>query len=345
MIRFLKACDNYMVDEIFPNIFRIKVPLPQNPLGHINSYLIRSKSENLLIDTGLDFPKSFRLLCEGLSEAETKLENLNAILLTHFHVDHVGLIPRFKESSKKINLLIHQSEIMLSKQMMKDYQNYKENIEIFLESNGAPSSITKKLQGFHPAFFTPQAYDELAETAKPLEHGQELTIGNYNFQIIWTPGHSPGHICLYEPSLRILFSGDHILPTITSHISQFLENMDPLTDYLDSLTKIEELDVSVVLPAHQETFSDYHKRIKQLRAHHRRRLTEIAEKLETKKLTAYKIASQIRWDINYKSWEDFPLFQRYLALGETLAHLKILEHKKLVRKTKINDKFFYEKSA
>jgi hypothetical protein len=121
--------------------------------------------------------------------------------------------------------------------------------------------------------------------------------------------------------------------------------MDPLTDYLDSLTKIEDLDVSVVLPAHQETFSDHQKRINQLRVHHRRRLTEIVRKLETEELTAYKIASKIKWDIDCKSWEDFPLFQRYLALGETLAHLKILEHKKFVKKTKINEKFFYEKSA
>ena len=329
-----------MIKMICSNIYQIQVPLPHSPLKHLNSYLVKSEERNLLIDTGLNFPRTFQSLRRGLSEAGVKPEKLTEILLTHFHVDHVGLIPRFKEASKDIKLLIHRVEAELSKLMSREFEDYKEDVETFLKTNGAPSAIAMNLRRFHPAFFTPEAYQELS-TALPLEDGQEISVGDYSFQVIWTPGHSPGHICLYEPSLKILVSGDHLLPTITPHIAQFMENMDPLTDYLNSLEKIEKLDVEIVLPGHEETFADHRERIKQLEEHHKQRLNEIAAALEAGSLTAYTLASKVHWDVNYNSWNEFPLFQKYLALGETLAHLNLLEQKGLAKKTKVNQIIFY----
>jgi glyoxylase-like metal-dependent hydrolase (beta-lactamase superfamily II) len=332
-----------MIAQVLPDIFQIRVPLPQNPLGHINSYLLKSGEKNLLIDTGLNFPTSFQALCKGLSEVGVKPGQLDQILLTHFHVDHVGLIPRIKEMSKNVELFIHPTEAEMSKLMLEDFGSYRLRIENFLETNGAPLSIAKRLQNFHPAFFTPQAYQELAKAASPVKDGQEILIGNYGFQVLWTPGHSPGHICLHEPSKRVLFSGDHLLPTITSHVAQFMENMDPLTDYLGSLEKIEKLNIGVVFPAHEEAFTSHRERIKELKVHHRQRLTEIVDELEKTSLTAYMLASKLHWDVNYESWEEFPSFQKYLALGETLAHLKVLEKKQLVKRAKVGELIFYEK--
>ena len=324
-----------MSKEVFPSIFKIWVPLPHNPLGHLNSYLIKSDEKKLLIDTGLNFPQAYQSLLRGLSEAGIAPEELTEILLTHFHVDHVGLIPRFKEASKNVKLSIHRVEAELSKLMSREFGEYKQSMETFLEVNGAPSSIAMKLQRFHPAFFTPEAYQELATTALPLDDGQEISVGNYNFRVIWTPGHSPGHVCLYEPVLKILFSGDHLLPTITPHIAQFVENTDPLTDYLNSLDKIEKVDVDVVLPAHEEAFTNHHERIKQLKDHHKQRLNEIMNGLGAGSLTAYALASKVHWNVKYKSWNEFPLFQKYLALGEIAAHLNLLEQKRLVSRTEV----------
>jgi glyoxylase-like metal-dependent hydrolase (beta-lactamase superfamily II) len=330
-----------MIKEVFPNIFQIKVPLPHSPLGHLNSYLIKSEEKSLLVDTGLNFPQAFQSLCRGLSEAGVKPEELTEILLTHFHVDHVGLIPRFKEISKDIKLSIHHVEVELSRIMSKKFKDYKESMENFLKANGAPSSIATNLQSFHPAFFAPKAYQELAVAAFPLEDGQEIAVGDYNFQVLWTPGHSPGHICLYESSSKILVSGDHLLPTITPHIAQFVENMDPLTDYLSSLEKTEKLDVEVVLPGHEEIFANHRERIRQLKEHHKRRLMEIIIRLRTGSSTAYMLASKVHWNVNYKSWDEFPPFQKYLALGETVAHLNLLEQKGLAKRTKANQIVFY----
>ena len=323
-----------MIKEVFSNIFQIRVPLPHSPLGHLNSYLLRSEQKKLLVDTGLNFPQAFQSLCMGLSEVGAKPEELTEILLTHFHVDHVGLIPRLKEASKNVKLLIHRIEAESSKLMSRDFEDYRGRMETFLNANGAPPSIALNLQRFHPAFFTPQAYEELALAALPLEDGQEISVGDYDFQVLWTPGHSPGHVCLYEPSLKVLFSGDHILPTITPHVAQFMEDINPLTDYLNSLDKIEKLDVKVVLPAHEETFTNCRERIKQLKDHHEQRLMEIMNGLRHGSFTAYMLASKVHWNVNYKSWEQFPPFQKYLALGETVAHLNLLEQKRLVGRTK-----------
>jgi glyoxylase-like metal-dependent hydrolase (beta-lactamase superfamily II) len=330
-----------LIKEVVTNIFQIKVPLPHSPLGHLNSYLIKSDERNLLIDTGLNFPEAFQSLCTGLSEAGTDAAQLTDIFATHFHVDHVGLIPRFIEVAKGVKLLIHQAEADLSKFMSKEFSDYMKRMETFLSENGAPPSIAANLQKFHPAFFTPQAYQELANTKFTVNDNQKISIGNYNFQILWTPGHSPGHTCLYEPALKILLSGDHILPTITPHVAQFMENMDPLTDYLNSLEKIGKLDVKVVLPAHEEIFMNHRERIKQLKEHHRQRLMEIEHALNTGSATAYSLASQVHWNTNCKSWSEFPSFQKYLALGETVAHLNLLEKDGLVEKRRENETIIY----
>jgi len=299
----------------------------------------------MLIDTGLNLPLSFQSLCKGLSDAGVKLEELNEILLTHFHVDHVGLISRLKRASKDVGISIHRVEAELSKLMSREFTDYLESMETFLRVNGAPPTIADNLQGFHPAFFTPQAYEDLATSAHALEDGHLISVGDYSFEIVWTPGHSPGHICLYEASSRILVSGDHLLPTITPHVAQFIEDMDPLTDYLESLEKVQKLDVDVVLPAHEESFTNHQERIEQLKKHHEQRLREALDGLKVGSLTAYTLASRIHWDVNYESWDEFPLFQKYLALGETLAHLNLLEQRRLVRRTDVDQVIYYDVSG
>lgn len=331
-----------MIKETLPNLFQIRVPLPRNPLGHLNAYLIKSVERNLLIDTGLNSPEAFEVLCHALSEAGVKSQTLTDILFTHFHIDHIGLIPRFKQFSNNSNLWIHHIEKELSRFIEKNFSNYLDDMKRFLEASDAPTPLVNNLQKFHPAFFTPEAYEEIARTAHPLIDGQEISVGNYHFQVLWTPGHSPGHICLYEPSFKVLISGDHILPTITPHVSQFMADTNPLEDYLESLRKVEKLDVKLVLPAHEKSFTNLSERVKQLRNHHKQRLTEVLNHLKAESLTPYDLASKIQWNVNYKSWNDFPQFQKYLALGETMSHLTFLEKRGLVKRVFSHQKTLYE---
>ncbi|MEM1515065.1 MAG: MBL fold metallo-hydrolase [Candidatus Bathyarchaeia archaeon] len=334
-----------MVKEVFPNLFQIRVPLPNNPLKHLNTYLIKSSDKILLIDTGLNFPRVFEALNHGLSKAGVNPQKLTDVLITHFHMDHVGLIPLLREVSENFTIWIHKAEKELSQIIAKDRMQYLDTIKNFLKSFDAPLSLIANLQNFHPASITPKAYEEIAKAAWPLEGNEEISVGNYNFQILWTPGHSPGHVCLYEPRLKAFISGDHVLPTITPHVSQFMANMNPLKDYLESLRRVKELDVRIVLPAHEEVFTNFVERVNQLKEHHKQRLIEILTCIKNEKTTPYALASTIQWHVSYNSWDNFPLLQKYLALGETLAHLTFLEKNGLIKRNVFDQKIFYELSG
>ena len=136
-------------------------------------------------------------------------------------------------------------------------------------------------------------------------------------------------------------AGDHLLPTITPHVTQWRRESDALADYLDSLEKVGQLEVDVVLPSHEELFKNHRQRISELQEHHRSRAMEILSEIQAQGLTAYQISSRIHWDVECSSWDEFPLFQKLLAVGETLAHLKFLEERNQVKKSKRAETVFY----
>lgn len=329
-----------MVREVFSSIFQLKIPLPSLPLKHLNVYLLKAKNRNILVDTGLDCKKSFNSLISQLKKIEVKPENLTDILLTHFHIDHVGLVLRLKRFSPKIRVLLHRKEASMSRKAS-NFSRFLETIKLFHITNGMPKKFMDELAKNHPALTYSPIYREISNSPVTLKNGGEFTVEDYRFKVIWTPGHSPGHICLYEPKVGLLISGDHLLPTITPNIFPLTEDLNPLKDYLKSLEKVEKLKVNIVFPAHENIFMSFKDRISQLRRHHKQRSEEILRKLSHKKLSAYELASKISWNVNYGSWENFPIFQKYLAVGETLAHLKFLEEKNLIGKMRKNKIIVY----
>ena len=158
-----------------------------------------------------------------------------------------------------------------------------------------------------------------------LKHGETIDTGYFRLQVIWTPGHSPGHICLYEPFKKVLFTGDHVLPVITPNISIHTEaNGNPLSDYLQSLKLLENIDMELGLPAHEDPFTDLQKRIEQLLVHHEERKQEIIEKLRNEVKTAYDISSLITWMEGQMTWSEMGPIDRRIAVTEALAHLEAL---------------------
>ena len=174
--------------------------------------------------------------------------------------------------------------------------------------------------------------------------GETLTVGEYYLQCLMTPGHSSGHLCLYEPQKNLLFSGDHILETITPAI--FLwpgEDRNPLSEYLDSLDKVAGLEVDIVLPGHRRAFEDHHGRVSKLKKHHYQREHEIASILDLNGesgKSAYEIASGVSWNIPLP-WEQFTTELKWMALAETLAHLKYMEHQKKITSKLLEDEIEY----
>ena len=145
--------------------------------------------------------------------------------------------------------------------------------------------------------------------------------------MLWTPGHSPGHICLYEPNLKVLISGDHILPEITTIISLHVQSgPNPLRDYINSLHLIQNLEVELVLPGHEHIFRNMQQRIKQILLHHQERNNAIVNTIRSNEKSAYQISSLIPWGsgVLQLTWSEMAPLDKRMALTETLAHLEFL---------------------
>jgi glyoxylase-like metal-dependent hydrolase (beta-lactamase superfamily II) len=140
---------------------------------------------------------------------------------------------------------------------------------------------------------------------------------------VWTPGHTPGHLCFHLPAERLLLSGDHVLPSITPHISISRSDRggDPLGDFLDSLAKVAGLDATEVLPAHRHRFTDLAARSEAIRRHHLDHLADIEAILTDGPAPLWQIAARLTWN---RPWDQFPLVLRRSAVNETAAHLRYL---------------------
>ena len=161
--------------------------------------------------------------------------------------------------------------------------------------------------------------------------------GTIDFTCIETPGHSQGHLCLYEQDHKMLLCGDHILQKVTPVILPTGDEDNPLKQYLASLDKIKKLDIPLALPAHRGIISNVKERIRAIQHHHEIRLQEILNIIDQKKLTAHQIASAMHWDVSYKSWAAFPIWQRMIATAEAESHLRFLvEEKKIHREIDVH---------
>lgn len=171
-----------------------------------------------------------------------------------------------------------------------------------------------------------------------VKEGEILGAGNYLLTCISTPGHTPGHMCLYEPQHKFLISGDHIIADITSNITARFDFHNSLSWYLRSLNKIDLIDINLVFPGHRQIIDNCHERISQLQLYHTNRLEEVRLIMRQGPMTAYQAASQMHWDT---SWEQVPGYQKWFATGEAIAHLEHLAEQGLLQRIRQNNRLAY----
>ncbi|ACN13711.1 putative Zn-dependent hydrolase [Desulforapulum autotrophicum HRM2] len=319
-----------MIKKLANNIFCIKIPLPETPLKSLNSVVFKGKDRNLVIDTGLNHDSCFAAMTSGLTELGIDL-NRTDFFITHFHADHFGLLHRLITPDSRIYFNRPEAELMES------WEGWEPMLEA-AKVNGFPAEQLRAALENHPGF----KHGSMWKPAMQVIHDDyEIRVGDYTLRAIETPGHTLGHICLYEPENKIFIAGDHVLGDITPNIQCWEEDENLLKDYLCSLDKVYNLPVDLVVPGHRTLFTDLKKRIDELKIHHQRRLEEVETILSKGSFDAYGTASQMTWEIRAASWEDFPIAQKWFATGEAISHLHLLEQENRIQKHFSADRIVY----
>ena len=313
-----------MITEVYPNIFKNEIPLPKNPLKSINSYIIISENRNLIIDTGFNTAQCQTELMRGLEELNIDLK-ITDLLITHMHTDHSGLAPVLKKQGVRAIYFSQTDGDLFNQTSQRDSFHHTLN-QIFGFKADRSLSFGKE---FGTRLVEPLEFI-------PLFEGNELVLGEYCFEVVDTPGHTPGHIGLYERNHRLFFCGDHILDGITPNITFWGFEQDILATYMNSLNKVYEYNIDYLFTAHRKIIRDHQKRILELLDHHEERLEEVLTILRGGKKTASEMAASMHWDMSHKSWEDFPHSQKWFASGEALSHLEHLVHIGLVERVEKN---------
>jgi glyoxylase-like metal-dependent hydrolase (beta-lactamase superfamily II) len=311
-----------MPEELYPNLFRIKIPLPESPLKYLNSYVIKGGDRNLIVDTGLNRKECKTAMMDGLAELGITLDTVD-IFITHLHADHFGLLGEMITPTTNVYFNRPDSELI------EHWEGFEPMIA-YAAKNGFPEALMRTALNQHPGFKYGTSW---IPSLSILNDNDTLEIGDYTFTCIQTPGHTQGHTCLYDPKNRFLIAGDHILGTISPNIQCWMENTDPLREYIESLDKVYDLPVDRVLPGHRRLFDNFRGRIDELKDHHALRLQEALDILDRQSpQTAFDVASQMTWDLVANSWEDFPVAQKWFATGEAISHLRYLENKGKIRR-------------
>ena len=295
-----------------PGVRTITLPMPWE-LETVNVHVIDLDDGFLLVDSGIATEECFGALEDELRKLKIGWRDIRMLLLTHLHPDHIGLSWKILELSGA-KLLMHRAEA--------------EYLSLVARESRAPFFAQAMMAAGVPEAMQRHMDHALRDVRrhfrehKPdwlLEGGEKIAVRGGTLDVVWTPGHSPGHICLYSPEHRFLISGDHILQFITPNIG-WHPDADMLASYLNSLDMLNPYDIDMVLPSHGHAFRGHRERIRETAAHHDLRCGQILGLVTEKPLTAYGLVEKI-WP------RGLTAFHQHFAVFEILAHLEYMQRR------------------
>jgi glyoxylase-like metal-dependent hydrolase (beta-lactamase superfamily II) len=311
------------VTEVAPGVLRLQLPITMPGLGHVNCYALEDERGVTVVDPGLPGRASWTSLLDRFTRAGFGLDDVHSVVVTHSHVDHFGGSGRLRVEAG--------ASVITSKSFRTwwDPDDTGDDVDALSEVNsGVPWGQKTPWGGEHPRpplkvrlryrllkpimrrwFATPQP-------SVRLDDAEVISIGRRDWVAVHTPGHTPDHLCLFDPAGGVLLSGDHVLPTITPHISGVDAGDDPLTEFFASLERMHELEgVQHVLPAHGHPFTDLHGRVKDIHRHHEERLATLRGAIvELGEASVESLSERL---FKPRSWGS-------MAQSETYAHLEHL---------------------
>lgn len=310
-----------MLNEL--KVTQITIPLPFR-LDHVHCYLAEGEKGWTIIDAGLN-NKTTRDLWNPIIEKH----DIADIIITHYHPDHFGYAGTLQQLTGADVWMTEVDEHAGTTYWEADSLNLlKENYNACGMDEDVAVALSSDESGFMPQV---KPYPTVIHH---LEEGMKLHFGKYEYEVLFTPGHSDGLISLYNKENSVLFSTDHILPKISPNVSYWFKGFsNPLEEFFNSLKKIQKLDVEYVIPSHGKPFQNANKRIVELLDHHQDRLHVIHENM--KEPISVKSACQILFG-------NLSIHETRFAVGETLAHLEYLLLNDQCRKFKRDGKWYYQ---
>ena len=299
------------LSEVAEGVFELRLPIPFED-GLVNVFLFADGDDVDLLDCGMNSEESVDAILAAVKELGAS--RIRRLVVTHIHPDHYGAAGTLAGEGGA-DLYLHRLEVPLVNPRYVELEHLVKEVHMYLLVNGVPAGEAEVLSNSQRAL---SQVVSPAEAAVQLDGAELLDMGRRQLRVEWTPGHSPGHICLFESHDKLLFAGDHMLPDLSPNIGLHPQSTpDPLHEYLDGLARMAAYEPALILPAHGRPFKDAASRVATLAAHHHRRLDQILEIVAGGEKSA--------WDVALDLWGPREnLYEKRLALQEGLAHLQAL---------------------
>jgi glyoxylase-like metal-dependent hydrolase (beta-lactamase superfamily II) len=301
-------------------IRRLTIPTPFQ-VGRVNAYLIED-SPLTLVDSGPNSERSLQELERGLATHGYKVEDVELLVITHQHVDHFGLAATLAQRSG--------AEVAALEGLapyLREFETATELDDRFAQRvmlrHGIPADVITTLRAVSASFRT---WGAAVEVTRPVRDGEELRLRDRTLRVLHRPGHSPSDTVFLDESRATMFAADHLLANISSNplLARPLDAGPDFTgprpraliDYMASLQRTREMDLSLVLSGHGPPIADHATLIDSRLYMHRRRAERIHGLISQRPLTAHEIATEL--------WGNVAVTQAYLTLSEVLGHVDLL---------------------
>jgi glyoxylase-like metal-dependent hydrolase (beta-lactamase superfamily II) len=299
-------------------IHRIALPTPFL-VGRVNCYLIEDQPLTL-IDTGPNSGKSLDELSLALEALGHTIEDLELIVITHQHMDHLGLLEILARRSGAEVAAFHLLGPYLRNFSASATADDEFAMEV-MRRHGVPADLATALSSVGASF---RAFGSSGHVTRPLHDGEDLVLAGRTLRVLHRPGHSPSDTVFWDQERHMLIAGDHLLAHISSNPLVSRPLGDPpdgsrpraLIDYMDSLRATRELPVELVLSGHGDPITDHVNLIDERFRMHERRAAKLLQMLTPAPLTAYELATRM--------WGNVAVTQAYLTISEVLGHMDLL---------------------
>jgi len=314
------------ITELAPGVLRSQLPVQLPGLGHVNCYMLQDGDGVALVDPGLPGEQAWQALVDRLKRADYGIGDVHTVIVTHSHYDHYGGAERLREEAGA--RIVGHAELH-NRMAPPDIDDDAEFIDVDGEVKRGRGEtgfgrVTPWGTWSEPPAEVVEHWQKLGIAAGAgfpgaptpdvtLGDNQEIVLAGRPWVAVHTPGHTADHLCLYDAEEGLMLTGDHVLPTITPHISGFADGEAPLTKFMDSLQRMHDYsDVKLAMPAHGNPFDDLTGRANHICDHHLERLDDFRN--AALELESANVSDYMKKAFKERSWG-------HMAESETYAHL------------------------